>query len=53
MNQVGWLTWLVIGGVAGWWLAGTIMRARLGPLVDTVAVTAYLDPDFPQVPARH
>jgi len=52
VNQMGWLTWLVVGGVAGW-LASTIMRARLGLLMDTVAVTTCLDSESPQVSARY
>ena len=52
MNQMGWLTWLVVGGVAGW-LACAIIRTRLELLMDTVAVTTCLDSDFPQVPTRY
>ncbi len=52
MNQMGWLTWLVVGGVAGW-LAGAIIRTRLGLRMDTVAVTTCLDSEFPQVRARY
>ena len=35
MNQMGWLAWIIIGGVAGW-LASVVMGTRLGLLMDIV-----------------
>ncbi len=35
MEQMGWLAWLIVGGVAGW-LASLAMRSRLGLLGDII-----------------
>lgn len=35
MEQMGWLTWLIVGAISGW-LASIVMRSRLGLMGDIV-----------------
>src|SRR5690349_19796107 len=35
LNLMGWLAWIVIGGIAGW-LASMVMKSRQGLLMDIV-----------------
>jgi uncharacterized membrane protein YeaQ/YmgE (transglycosylase-associated protein family) len=35
MDQMGWLAWLIVGGIAGW-LASLMMRSRLGLVGDII-----------------
>jgi uncharacterized membrane protein YeaQ/YmgE (transglycosylase-associated protein family) len=34
-NVMGWLAWIIVGGIAGW-LASQVMHSRLGLLMDIV-----------------
>lgn len=35
MDVMGWLAWIIIGGIAGW-LAGIVMKTRQGLLMNVV-----------------
>ena len=34
-NTMGWLAWIIVGGIAGW-LASTVMHSRLGLVMDII-----------------
>jgi uncharacterized membrane protein YeaQ/YmgE (transglycosylase-associated protein family) len=36
MGQMGWLAWLIVGGIAGW-LASRVMRSQMGVMNDMLA----------------
>ena len=35
MDAMGWLAWIIVGGIAGW-LASTVMHSRQGLVMDVV-----------------
>ena len=35
MDAMGWLAWIIVGGIAGW-LASMVMRSRQGLVMDIV-----------------
>jgi uncharacterized membrane protein YeaQ/YmgE (transglycosylase-associated protein family) len=35
MDAMGWLAWIIVGGIAGW-LASMVMHSRLGLVLDIV-----------------